>query len=174
MGLGDDVHVLGLSMGGVLSNWVAQERADVDRVVAVAPAMSIPGVPRFLTTGFVNFFDKIPPIDLPGESNLDHAYVGESTKGLVATFTLSRAVEKSADRRGPGVDDVTVVLNPDDNQVDFDYVEGFVRSWGDDGDVALVDLPVRGLPHDVIDPDQPAGDVDTVYPFLLELLDSGS
>ena len=66
------------------------ERADVTRVVPVAPAMSIPGVPRLLTTGFINLFDKLPDIDLPGESDLDHAYVGQSTEGLVATFLLAR------------------------------------------------------------------------------------
>ena len=116
-GLGDDVRVLGLSMGGVLSNWTAQERSDVDRVVVMAPAMSIPGVPRFLTTGFINLFDKIPPVDLPGESKLDHAYVGGSTKGLVATFNLSRSVERSASGGGPAAGEVFVVINPDDNQV---------------------------------------------------------
>lgn len=174
VGLGDEVRVLGLSMGGVLSNWTAQERSDVDRVVVMAPAMSIPGVPRFLTTGFVNLFDKIPPVDLPGESKLDHAYVGESTRGLVATFNLSRAVERSASDDGPAAGEVIVVINPDDNQVDGDYVTGFVESWGEPGAVALEQLPVRGLPHDVIDPGQPDGDPDAVYPFLIDLLETGS
>ncbi|MDA9293163.1 alpha/beta hydrolase, partial [bacterium] len=41
-GLGDSVVVSGLSMGGVIATWVAQFRSDVDRVVAVAPAVSIP------------------------------------------------------------------------------------------------------------------------------------
>lgn len=172
-GLGEEVRVLGLSMGGVLSNWTAQERSDVDRVVVVAPAMSIPGVPRFLTTGFINMFNKLPPVDLPGESDLDHAYVGESTKGLVATFNLSRAFEKSADSRGPAAGEVIVVINPDDNQVDADYVRDVVESWGDPGQVTPIDLPFRGLRHDVIDPDQPGNDVDEVYPFLIDLLNNG-
>jgi esterase/lipase len=171
-GLGDDVRVLGLSMGGVLATWTAQERADVDRVVAVAPAMSIPRVPGFLTTGFVNLFDKVPGLDLPGESNLDHAYAGESTKGLVATFLLARFVERSAHDRGPAAADVVVVVNPHDNQVDNGFVTGFASSWGPQG-VPVVTLPDQGLPHDVIDPDQPDGDTDLVYPILVDLLESG-
>lgn len=170
-GLGDDVRVLGLSMGGVLATWVAQERADVDRVVAVAPAMSIPRVPGFLTTGFINLFDKLPAFDLPGESNLDHAYTGESTRGLVATFLLARFVEGASDD-GPAADDVVVVVNPDDNQVDRSVVTRFAESWGPEG-VAVEVLPARGLPHDVIDPDQPEGDTELVYPILTDLLDGG-
>lgn len=174
-GLGDEVRVVGLSMGGVLAEWTAQHRADVDRVIAVAPAMSIPGVPRFLTTGFVNLFDKLPDIDLPGESKLDHAYVGESTEGLVATFLLARSVEEAAADRGPAADDVVVVLNPDDNQVDLGDVTDFASDWNDrSGGVAIVELPAAGLPHDVIDPDQPDGDPDLVYPILFDLLENGA
>jgi len=175
VGLGAEVRVLGLSMGGVLAEWVAQHRADVDRVVPVAPAMSIPGVPGFLTTGFINLFDKLPNIDLQGESNLDHAYVGESTEGLVATFLLARSVEAAAGDAGPVAGEVIVVVNPDDNQVDPDFVTAFATGWDDEsGDVAIVELPAVGLPHDVIDPDQPDGDADLVYPILFDLLANGA
>ena len=174
-GLGDEVRVLGLSMGGVVAEWVAQHRADVDRVVPVAPAMSIPGVPGFLTTAFINLFDKLPNFDLPGESNLDHAYVGESTEGLVATFLLARSVEEAAADSGPVAGAVTVVVNPDDNQVDATYVTDFASGWDNvSGDVSVVELPAVGLPHDVIDPDQPDGDPDLVYPILFDLLADGS
>ncbi len=175
VGLGDEVRVLGLSMGGVMSEWTAQNRADVDRVVPVAPAMSIPGVPRFLTSGFINLFDKLPNIDLPGESNLDHAYVGESTEGLVATFLLARSVEGAADDTGPAAGEVVVVINPDDDQVDAGYVRDFSTDWNErSGNVAIVELPAVGLPHDVIDPDQPAGDTELVYPILFDVLANGA
>jgi len=175
VGLGDEVRVLGLSMGGVLAEWTAQHRDDVDRVVPVAPAMSIPGVPGFLTTGFVNLFDKLPDFDLPGESDLDHAYVGESTEGLVATFLLARSVEDLAEEVGPAAGEVIVVINPDDNQVDPDHVSSFATDWNEQsGNVALVELPALGLPHDVIDPDQPEGDTEVVYPILFDLLANGS
>ena len=115
----------------------------------------------------------MPGLDLPGESNLDHAYAGESTKGLIATFLLARFVEESAGDRGPAAGEVVVVVNPSDNQVDNGHVSGFASSWGPEG-VPVVTLPDRGLPHDVIDPDQPEGDTDLVYPILLDLLDDGA
>ena len=173
-GLGDDVRVLGLSMGGVISTWVAQERPDVQRVVAVAPAMTIPTVPAFLTGLFRNVADKVPNVDLPGQSKLDHAYSGETTKGLAATFLMADFVAQSAYDRGPAAEDVIVVLNPDDDQVDPDHLAAFAERWDDHGEtVTLHRLPPVGLPHDVIDPDQPAGDPDLVYPVLLALLADG-
>ena len=175
VGLGDDVRVLGLSMGGVLAEWVAQHRADVDRVVPVAPAMSIPGVPGFLTAGFINLFDKLPNVDLPGESKLDHAYTGESTEGLVATFLLARSVEQAAGADRAAAGEVIVVVNPDDNQVNPGYVTSFAADWNErSGNVEVVELPAVGLPHDVIDLDQPAGDPDLVYPILFDLLMNGT
>jgi carboxylesterase len=47
-GLGRDVRVLGLSMGGVIATWIAQNRPDAERVVAVAPALTLPRVPDFV------------------------------------------------------------------------------------------------------------------------------
>lgn len=171
-GLGDEVDVLGLSMGGVLALWTGEFRDDVDRVVAVAPAVSIPRVPHFLTTAFVNVGNRLPNFSLssPGVK-LDHAYAGESTGALAAMFLLARAVGNEAPRGTAAAREVTVVLNPDDNQVDNGEVKDLVGRWSDaDGTVDVVEFPATGLPHDVIDPGQPAGDVDTVYPILLELL----
>ncbi|NOX28553.1 MAG: alpha/beta hydrolase, partial [Actinobacteria bacterium] len=170
-GLGDEVRVLGLSMGGVLASWTGQNRDDVDRVVAVAPALGIPGVPGFLTTGFINLFDKLPNVSLPGRSELDHVYAGEGTKGLVATFLLGRATEASTYRTGPAASEVVVVVNPDDDEAPPAIVIPFAERWArQDGRVVLLTLPAVGLPHDVIDPDQPDGDTSLVYPILYEAL----
>ena len=40
-GLGERVTVLGLSGGGVVAAWIAQCRADVDKVVVIAPCIGI-------------------------------------------------------------------------------------------------------------------------------------
>jgi len=170
-GLGDEVRVLGLSMGGVLAMWTAQFRDDVQRVVAVAPAISIPGLPHFVTTAFVNLGNRLPNFSLPGSSKLDHAYAGESTGALSAMFLLARANENELTGRPAAADEVVVVLNPDDEQVDVGEVRQLVERWEDaDGMVEIVDLPAVGLPHDVIDEDQPDDDVDLVYPLLVDLV----
>jgi esterase/lipase len=174
-GLGDEIRVTGLSMGGVLATWSAQFRDEIDRVVVVAPALNIPGTPSIATTTFMNLSSRLPNISLPGRSKLDHAYAGESTKGLLAMFALGRATQESTHQRGPAATEVVVVINPDDDQVDPSEVKGFADRWArQDGQVDIEYLPAVGLPHDVIDGDQPDGDVDLVYPILLDLLDNGA
>jgi esterase/lipase len=173
-GLGDSVVVSGLSMGGVIATWVAQFRSDVDRVVAVAPAVSIPGVPHFLTTAFINLFNRVSNLSLPSSSKLDHTYHGESTGALGAMFLFAQATENESTTRPADVDEVIVVLNPTDDQVDNGHVRDLVDGWEDgDGVVEIQILPDIGLPHDVIDEDQPAGDVDVVYPILIPLIVDG-
>lgn len=173
-GLGDEVVTSGLSMGGVLALWTAQFRPDVDRVVAVAPAISIPPVPSFITTAFNNLFSRVPNLSLPSTSKLDHAYHGESTGALAAMFLLAQATDNSIAARPAAAGEVIVVLNPTDNQVDNDAVQGLVTEWADaDETVDVVFLPDIGLPHDVVDKDQAAGDVGVVYPILLPLIREG-
>lgn len=170
-GLGEEVVVSGLSMGGVLALWTAQFRADVDRVVAVAPAVSIPVAPHFVTTAAINLFNRVPNFSLPGHSKLDHAYAGESTGALGAMFLLAQAIGNETSTPS-ATDELIVVLNPNDEQVDNDeVVDRFVNGWADDdAQIELVWLPDIGLPHDVIDEDQPDGNVDVVYPMLIPLI----
>lgn len=175
-GLGDEVRVLGLSMGGVVSAWSAHHRADVDRVVAVAPALTIPFVPASFTHLFRNVFGRLPNIALPTSgSELDHVYTGGTTKGLDATFTMAASVADQAYRSPPAAGDVIVVLNPADDQVDPDHLTQFTSAWASSGgEVSLHRLPDAGLPHDVIDGDQPDADIELVYPILFDLLDGGA
>lgn len=170
-GLGDEVNVLGLSMGGVLAAWSAQFRPEVDRAVVVAPAMSIPGLPSAATTAFTNLANRLPNLSLPGTSKLDHAYAGESSGALASMFLLARKVAEGADAQ-PANGEVVEVLNPDDDQVDLFDAFTFGLGWDDDdGRVDITLLPAIGLPHDVIDEDQPDGDVvSVVYPILSDLL----
>ena len=172
-GLGDEVRVLGLSMGGVIATWTAQERDDVDRVVAVAPAINIPYVPAVLTHVFRNVSHKLPNVSLPSAgAKLDHAYAGETTKGLDATFAMAAYVADSAYVDQPAADDVIVVLNPDDEQVDATHLAEFADAWASTGGpVTLYRFPGVGLRHDVIDLDQPDARPELVYPILLTLLD---
>ena len=49
-GLGNHVSVMGLSMGGVLTGWLAQHRADIDMAVLISPAFGYQAVPAGLST----------------------------------------------------------------------------------------------------------------------------
>lgn len=172
-GLGDQVQVLGHSMGGTAAAWAAQSRDEVDRAVVVAPIMSIEGWPGWATTGYLNFFGRMPDFSLAGEADVAYAYDGRSTRALSQVLRLGRRVELDARDEAPAAGDIVVVLNPNDTVVDGGRVESkLVEPWADEGAaVRVVDLPDSPeLPHDVIDPAVPRARTDVVDPILLELL----
>jgi carboxylesterase len=173
-GLGDDVRVLGLSAGGVVTAWIAQNRADVDRAVVVSPAVSLPGgMPDILDYGFRNLFSRIPNLSVPSGGKLDHAYAGESTRALAEMYVLAKAVEDQAAEGRPAAGSIAVVTNANDDQVDNgDVREHLAEAWLAAGeDVVTYEFPKSlGLRHDLIDVDQPDQQTDLVYPRLIQLL----
>ena len=48
-GLGDSVTVVGLSVGGTLAAWAAQERTDVRRAILIAPMIGVAKAPGVFT-----------------------------------------------------------------------------------------------------------------------------
>lgn len=173
-GLGEERRVMGLSMGGVIASWIAQERDDVDRAVVIAPALTLPVGPPWLTDGFENLFGRLPSITLPGsdKTGIDHVYNGETTRGLVAMYRLGSYVRARSAAAPPGVRSIAVDWNLNDNQVDNGQVQVLARDWAEGGADVTVHVFAQdlGLPHDVIDPAQPTGDTSVVYPVLLEQL----
>ena len=171
-GLGDEVTVMGLSLGGMLAAWAAEERPEVDRAVVVAPALAIGGVPGFVADGFTNLFARLPNVKLPsGGTALPHAYPPAVATGPTAEmFRLGKHVENAAGAEPPR-STVAVVLNDNDKTVSNDRAERLVDAWETGGtNVTVVRLPKQlGLPHDVVDVAQPKGKTDVVYPVLVAL-----
>lgn len=171
-GLGDEVTVMGLSLGGMLTAWAAEERPEVDRAVVIAPALAVGGVPGFVATGFTNLFSRLPNLKLPsGGDALPHAYPPAiATRPTAQMFRLGRYVEDAADTDAPH-GPVAVVLNDNDKTVSNDAAEKLVAAWESAGaEVTVVRLPKSlGLPHDVVDVAQPKQRSDDVYPILVAL-----
>lgn len=87
-------------------------------------------------------------------------------------FLLAQANENEISRHRAPADEVVVVLIPDDDQVDFDDVRRLIDGWEDGlGGVEVIELPGVGLPHDVIDVQQPGGDIDLVHSILVDLIE---
>jgi len=168
VGLGDEVRVSGLSMGGVVALWAAQHRPDVSQVVAIAPAMELPVVPNVVSTVFTNLFNRVPTITRSHERHIDHDYAALSTRGLAATFALGQAVADEGLESPAVVTDLVVMLNPDDPLVVEDEVATLMDAWLAAGTtVRVTEFDAIGLPHDLIDVGQPKADPDHVYPLVL-------
>lgn len=170
-GLGRDRKVLGLSMGGVITAWIAQNR-DVDQAVVVSPALTLPAVPSWVDTLFRNLFSRLPNIPLISGTKVDHAYPGESTKALTAMYQLAQYTTDEAKRAAPKARAIVVVTNANDNQIHNPDVYRLTDDWRARGaNVTTYEFPsADALPHDVIDPQQPDGDIELVYPVLLREL----
>lgn len=173
-GLGERVTVMGLSTGGVVSGWAAQERRDVERVIVIAPAFAIEGFPYAATWALTNVFDHVPNISLADPGKVGHTYPGWSTRALSETFTLGKHVRQGASRSRPDAASVVFVLNPNDHDISNPVARGVADDWRrHGGDVRVVELPRKPvLGHDVIDPEQPWARPGFVYPRLIRLAEA--
>ena len=59
-GLGEKTTVMGLSAGGALAAWCAQNRADLDRAICVSPALGFPAVPLWAARLYANGLAMLP------------------------------------------------------------------------------------------------------------------
>lgn len=176
-GLGRKRRVLGLSMGGVLAGWVAQNRPDVDRAVLVAPAFGLHGMPGIVDYAFRNFFGRMPDISWGGSDTfkLDHAYAGISTHSLASVFLVGQSVREQAATTPPAVKSIVIDTNAADHQVDNGEAASIGADWRAHGaDVQTYEFPASDdLPHDVIDVQQQQANPELVYPILLKQLGFG-
>ncbi|KHL09064.1 carboxylesterase [Mumia flava] len=173
-GLGDSVRVMGISMGGLVAAWTAQNR-EVERVVAVAPAVGLRVLPGPLGWAAPNLVSRLPDFSVSATGDLDHAYGGETISGAAEMMLLSRAILAESDREPPQTVDVTVVTNAADTEVANARTEVLVRQWREQGaHVIARAFPARlGLPHDVVDVANPSQQTSVTYPVLLGLLNAG-
>jgi pimeloyl-ACP methyl ester carboxylesterase len=105
-GLGRKVYVAGLSAGGTLAAWIAQNRSEVTRAILIAPAL---GLTRRegtrLQKGMALLLPLLPDIRTDWFSTdphaPDHAYPGFSSRALGQLLRLSVATFAGAFDRAP-------------------------------------------------------------------------
>ena len=178
-GLGDTVTVVGLSVGGTLVAWAAQERRDVDRAVLIAPMLGVemaPGrwtpVVARLTGALPNLFfwwDAKVKQQLPGPR---HVYPRFSTRSVAATLKIGWMIREDAVRDAPGCRSLTMVTVGGDKAVDNGLCAEVVRAWRRHGvDVVTWEFPAAlHLNHDIVDPAQVGGNPSITYPVLSRII----
>lgn len=169
-GLGDSVVVVGFSTGGVAAAWIAQHRADVDRVVIVSPAFALAHIPAWLDRPAMNAALRLPNITrhLTRDTARTDRELGWSTKAVAEVIRLGVAVQYDAERSAPAVRDIRMIINAHDRTVNATPAVALAAVWGAAGvRISLYELPDSlRLPHDLIDPDEPGGHTQLVYPVL--------
>jgi carboxylesterase len=178
-GLGEHVTFAGLSAGGLVTGWAAQNRADVDLAVLISPGFGFASVPPELTLPAMNLYLLLPNAfewwdpERKEAVGPEYAYPRYSRYGLAQLLQLSQAVQAQARQSGPKAGAILVVTNASDTVVSAPLIRQVVGLWEQHGT-----RPVRTyefdaelhLGHDLIDPTQSDQRIDIVYPKLLELI----
>jgi alpha-beta hydrolase superfamily lysophospholipase len=173
-GLGDSVVVAGVSAGGTVAAWVAQNRGDVRRAVIVAPLLEIGRVPSFLGAPLMNLALHIPNLtrnESPDSLRPDRE-LGVSTHAIAQVLRLGVAVRAASDSIAPRTRDIIFVMNANDHTVKTAPAVALARRWAMKGATAVVyQFPrANGLPHDIAEEAHPNADPGLVYPTLQALI----
>jgi len=179
-GLGNAVSVAGLSLGGVVTAWVGQYRRDVALAALIAPALGMYVIPAPLTVlgtrallRLRNRFLWWDPVR-KADNGFSYGYPRFATRTLGEIMSLGVSVQRRARTSPPAARDLVLVTNANDFAVNNTVATGLARTWQRHGaTVRTFEFPAKlGLPHDLINPEQPAQRVDVVYPKLVELMDT--
>jgi len=182
-GLGERVSVAGLSMGGVLTGWAAQNRGNIQLAAMISPFMAAKVVPLRLTPlvaraalRLPNWFrwwdaqakdEPRPPL---------HSYPRVPSRLLAITLRMGEKLRRQARRSPPLAHTVWVFTNPTDQSLNNQPALWLVENWRRAGAQNIhsyeFDAALK-LPHNIIDPEIPEGRVEVVHPILLERLLDG-
>jgi carboxylesterase len=154
IGLGDSVVVIGLSLGGTLGAWMAEQRT-LCRVVLIAPALEPGRLPARLDRALVGLVDHLPNVTRrsPPEVDRPDREPGISTHAAAEIFELGAVVLQDAERFAPPTRQGIVVVNAADRTVRSSAAESLARAWRRHGaTISVFELPDSlRLPHNIID-----------------------
>jgi alpha-beta hydrolase superfamily lysophospholipase len=177
-GLGQQVMMVGISGGAVTTAWAAQKRNDLDLAVIISPAFGYQEVKTILTAPGTNLYRILPNSfrwwdeALRAERGPEHCYPRYSTRALAEILRLGFAVQAAARRGPPAAQSILIVTNANDTAVNPELTARVVKDWREhDANLETYEFEAElGLPHDLIDPAQPDGQIEVVYPRLINLI----
>jgi pimeloyl-ACP methyl ester carboxylesterase len=177
-GLGDKVFVGGLSAGGVIAAWIAQNRKDVSRALLIAPSLVLGRQAGSFTDRIGVFLIAwIPdiPFDLYAQDPEapQYAYPGFSAKALGQLLKLSFATYAEALEKPPAVQHIDLVTTKIDHIASDFATWELIGLWRGKGLLKFVsvDFPKEmRIPHDMVDPAHRGQKTEVVHPILIDLM----
>ncbi|MBI4671234.1 MAG: alpha/beta hydrolase [Chloroflexi bacterium] len=178
-GLGEKLTVVGLSLGGVMATWLAQNRADVERVLIVAPAYGTKAIPPRATRTAARVVQRLPNMFIwwdprvRAATGIEYAYPRFATHTLAQLFLLGSEMLNAARQRPPAAGAVWMITNANDFAVSNALCAEFVAAWRkhNANQIFTYQFPRElGLPHDLLDPIDATVKPELVYPRLIEMV----
>ncbi len=179
-GLGDEIIVGGLSMGGAMTAWVAQERPDVAEAIMVAPFLGGKDFPdsllqpvAFVTQYIPDILQWWDPVKKDKIEGGDYGYYKRSFHSLGQIIKIGFYVFSAAKREPPRAGQVWMVTNAHDDAVSNPMADRLVAAWRKSGakNIQAFCFPDElGLPHDCIGLEVPKGRPELVYAELMRMV----
>ena len=161
-GLGDELVVTGLSLGGLLAGYLGKMRDDVGQVVLVSPFIQPKAVPEWVSGPFDAAMRALPDVYSWWNPKLQEREIAGtwatpkfSMKAVAAQIAFRRQIERTETTRSTRLDRVLLVINNNDIAVRNDVARHFVdKQLGPLADtVEVIEVEKSlGFTHDVFEP----------------------
>ncbi len=177
-GLGNQVTILGLSCGGVVTAWAAQNRSDVDTAVVISPAFGFQAIPTLFTAPVMNYVIHTPDVfvwwDPALKENVSpyYTYPQYSKHALAQIMRFGFSVQEAARAHAPLAKHIIYVTNANDDSINNPLALQVAQQWKQDGaQLSMYEFPASDkLPHDLIDVNKPHSNTPLVDQKLIELV----
>jgi alpha-beta hydrolase superfamily lysophospholipase len=177
-GLGKKITVMGISGSGTLVAWLAQNRADLDFAIAIAPLFGLAFIPHSFTKLFERITLLLPNFYMWWDPRTKdnnpystyYAYPGYPTRALVEIIRLAMITRAQAEKSPPKAGSITMIVNDADPAVSNAEIHRFIKLWQNHGFKNLNDVHFEKemkLPHDIITPGTPGVPIGDIHPRLL-------
>ena len=178
-GLGDRLTVAGLSLGAILTGYMAQTHEGIERSVLMAPMFGLKPIPGPVLSAFSRVVYALPNFYMWWNSkekeNIGppHGYPRFPIHAYAALFECGRRLFAEARRGRPKSPSIAVVTNAAEPRLDNRPTYRLVKIWRAHGaDVDTFEFPLsEGLSHDFVDPvSNPPVVTDRTYSVVSNIL----
>lgn len=177
-GLGRKVTVVGISGSGTLACWLAQNRADLDYVISIAPLFGLAFIPPAVTRLFERLVFRLPNFFLwwdprtraENPYSIFYAYPRYPTKALVEILRLGALTRAQAEKFAPKAIQIMMVINDAEPAVSNAEIRRILNLWKKHGMKNPGEYHFEKemkLPHDIITPGTPGVPIAEIQPRLI-------
>lgn len=178
-GLGERTTIAGLSLGAILTGYLAQTRDGLERAVLIAPMLGLKPLPGPVLGALSRIATRVPNFYMWWDGRVKdrlgppYGYPRFSTHAYAALFEVGRMLVRSARTAAPRSRATAVVTNEAEPRLDNRFTYRLIDSWRANGaTIQTYEFPASDrLPHDLIDPGNAAQNTALVYPVLSRLLE---
>ena len=178
-GLGERLTIAGLSLGAILTGYLAQTRDGIERAVLIAPMLGLKPLPGPVLDAVSGLAKMLPNFYMWWDARRKdqigppYGYPRFATHAYAALFDCGRLLTSSARNGAPKAGSIAVITNAAEPRLDNRFTYRLVDSWrAHAAAVETYEFPRRdGLPHDLIDPGNAAQNTELVYPVVSRFIE---